>query len=78
MLFRSLDERHGVFFLPGSEGGHVVDYQNGTLERVTTVETDGPALRARYIGDYLYVFGPEEVVVVDETSWEETKRLELG
>jgi uncharacterized secreted protein with C-terminal beta-propeller domain len=73
-----LDERHGVFFLPGSEGGHVVDYQNGTLERVTTVETDGPALRARYIGDYLYVFGPEEVVVVDETSWEETKRLELG
>lgn len=73
-----LDERHGVFFLPGSEGGHVVDYQNGTLERVTTVETSGPALRARYIGDSLYVFAPNEVVVVDQTDWEVTERVDLG
>jgi inhibitor of cysteine peptidase len=73
-----IDQRHGVFFLPGTDGGHVVDYENGSLDRVTTVETDGPALRARYIGDHLYVFGPEEVVVVDETTWEETERIDLG
>jgi len=73
-----IDQRHGVFFLPGNEGGHVVDYENGTLDLVTTVETEGPALRARYIGDHLYVFGTEEVVVVNETTWEETERIDLG
>ncbi|AGN00265.1 hypothetical protein L593_01560 [Salinarchaeum sp. Harcht-Bsk1] len=73
-----IDQRHGVFFLPGSQGGHVVNYENGSLDRVTTVETDGPALRARYIGDHLYVFGTEEVVVVNENTWEETERIDLG
>ncbi|MFC7231100.1 beta-propeller domain-containing protein [Saliphagus sp. GCM10025308] len=71
-----LDERHGVFFLPGSEGGHVYAYEDG-LERVTTVDTDGPAFRATYIGDSLYVFGEDELVVVDQTTWEEVKRLDL-
>ncbi|WP_207586710.1 beta-propeller domain-containing protein [Halomontanus rarus] len=71
-----IDERHGVFFLPGSEGGHVFAYEDG-LERVTTVETDGPALRAMYLDDYLYVFGEAELVVVDETTWEEETYLDL-
>ncbi|MCU4973637.1 beta-propeller domain-containing protein [Halobacteria archaeon AArc-m2/3/4] len=71
-----IDERHGVFFLPGSDGGHVFAYEDG-LERVTTVETDGPALRAMYLEDYLYVFGEAELVVVDETTWEEETYLDL-
>ncbi|MFC4987052.1 beta-propeller domain-containing protein [Saliphagus infecundisoli] len=71
-----IDERHGIFFLPGSQGGHVFDYEDG-LERVRTVETDGPALRAMYVEDYLYVFGDEELVVVDETTWEEEAYLDL-
>ncbi len=71
-----IDERHGVFFLPGSEGGHVFAYEDG-LERVTTVETNGPAMRATYLDDYLYVFGEDELVVVDETTWEEETYLDL-
>lgn len=71
-----VDERHGVFFLPGSEGGHVFAYED-SLDRVRTVETDGPALRAMYLEDYLYVFGDEELVVVDETTWEEEAYLDL-
>jgi len=73
-----LDERHGVFFLPGSEGGHVVSYDDGGLQEVATVDTSEPALRARYIGDSLYVFAPGEVVVMDQTDWTETERIQLG
>lgn len=72
-----IDQRHGVFFLPGSEGGHVFGYEDG-LNRVTTVETDGRALRAIYLDDYLYVFGDGELVVVDETTWETETRLNFG
>jgi len=71
-----LDERHGVFFLPTEQGGYVYDYEDG-LARETVVETDGPAVRATYLDDYLYVFGQQELVVVDETSWEEERRVDL-
>ncbi|GAA0665243.1 beta-propeller domain-containing protein [Natronoarchaeum mannanilyticum] len=71
-----LDERHGVFFLPTDRGGYVYDYEDG-LARETVVETDGPAVRATYIDDYLYVFGQQELVVVDETTWEEERRVDL-
>jgi len=71
-----LDERHGVFFLPTDRGGYVYDYEDG-LTRETVVETDGPAVRATYLDDYLYVFGQQELVVVDETTWEEERRVDL-
>jgi len=71
-----LDQRHGVFFLPGTEGGHVVSFEDG-LELETTVETDGPAVRAAYVGDHLYVFGRDELVVLDQTDWSEVERLDL-
>ncbi|WP_256391927.1 beta-propeller domain-containing protein [Natronoarchaeum rubrum] len=71
-----LDERHGVFFLPTENGGYVYDYEDG-LTREMVVETDGPAVRATYLDDYLYVFGQQELVVVDETTWEEERRVDL-
>lgn len=71
-----LDREHGVFFLPASDGGHVFGYEDG-LEEVYTVEVENPQ-RAMYLGDYLYVFAGHEVVVVDETAWEEVRRLELA
>lgn len=69
-----LDRKHGVFFLPTEEAGYVYDYE--TLERVDTVRVEG-ARRARYLDDYLYVFGDDELVVVDETTWERVERLRL-
>jgi uncharacterized secreted protein with C-terminal beta-propeller domain len=74
----TIDRRHEVFFLPTGESGVIVDYSDGALSIETRVDTDGPAQRARYVGDYLYVFGAESVVVVDETTWETETRVPLG
>jgi len=73
----TIDRRHGVFFLPADGDGLVVSYENASLSVETTVETDG-ATRARYVGDYLYVFGQTEIVVVNETTWERETTLELA
>jgi uncharacterized secreted protein with C-terminal beta-propeller domain len=70
-----LDPRHDVFFLPGSEGGHVYSYDDG-LEKVYTVDVTDPR-RAVYVGDHLYVFGSDEVVVVNENNWTEVERQDL-
>ncbi|MGM0592517.1 MAG: beta-propeller domain-containing protein [Halobacteriota archaeon] len=70
-----LDEKHGVFFLPGSEGGYVFNYRDG-LELETVVSTAQPR-RAVYLDDYLYVFSDREVVVVDENSWDRVTTLDL-
>lgn len=64
-----MDRKHGVFFLPTGQGGEVFSYEGG-MEHVTTIETQGAALRALYLDDYLYVVGEGNVVVVDETDWE--------
>ncbi|MEF8851768.1 MAG: beta-propeller domain-containing protein [Haloarculaceae archaeon] len=73
----TIDRRHGVFFLPAGGEGLVVDYANESLAVETTVETGG-AVRARYVDDYLYVFGQREVAVLDETTWERTATLALA
>ena len=73
----TIDRRHGVFFLPAGEEGLVVNYANESLAVETTVDVGG-AVRARYVGDYLYVFGRSEIAVVDETTWERTATVELG
>ncbi|MFT4890858.1 MAG: inhibitor of cysteine peptidase [Halobacteriales archaeon] len=62
------DRKHGIVFIPGREGGYVFGYEDG-LDRVATIETEDPARRAMYVGDYLYVFAGDELVVVDETDW---------
>jgi uncharacterized secreted protein with C-terminal beta-propeller domain len=71
-----LDEQNEVFFLPGSEGGHIYSYSDG-LERVKTVKTDGAAVRALYIDQYMYVFGTEEVAVVDQTDYSVVDRKSI-
>ncbi|EJN58268.1 beta-propeller domain-containing protein [Halogranum rubrum] len=70
-----IDRKHGVFFLPGQQGGYVFGYDDG-LELQKVVDVQG-AQRAIYLNDYLYVFGDSEVVVVDETNWERVTTLEL-
>ena len=44
-----MDRKHGVFFLPTSDGGKVFDYTGGELSLETSVDTGGNALRAMYI-----------------------------
>ena len=73
----TIDRKHGVVFLPAGGTGTVLDYTNGTLSVRRTVSTDGPAERARYLDDYLYVFADGELAVVDETDWTIATRLDL-
>lgn len=71
------DPRHGVFFLPTADAGLVYSTGDG-LERVASVQVEGTARRAAYIGDYLYVFGEASMTVVDETTWNRTATVALG
>jgi uncharacterized secreted protein with C-terminal beta-propeller domain len=73
----TIDRKHGVFFLPAGEDGVVVDYTNGSLARTDTIQTHDSVSRARYVGDYLYVFSGDEVVVIDERTWDRETTLRL-
>jgi inhibitor of cysteine peptidase len=73
-----MDRRHGVFFLPAGGEAYVFDYENGSLDVETTVETDGRVHRTAYVGDYLYVFGDASLTVVDERTWTETSTVEFA
>ena len=70
------DQRHDVFFLPAGEFSYVFSYEDGELEEEVRVDIGGPGVRAMYVDDYLYVFGPEEVVVLDQTTWEIETRID--
>jgi len=71
------DARHEVVFVPAGERGAVVNYANDTLSLERSVGLDGPAQRARYVNDYLYVFSPGELAVLDETTWDRETSLSL-
>lgn len=73
----AIDRKHGVVFLPAGGAGQVVDYTNGSLEREHVVRTAGQAERARYVGNYLYVFAAEELAVLDETDWSRAATVDL-
>jgi len=73
----TIDRRHGVFFLPAGDSGIVMDYTNASLAVEKRVETRG-ALRARYVEDFLYVFGRTDLTVLNETTWEVTTRVSLS
>jgi uncharacterized secreted protein with C-terminal beta-propeller domain len=68
------DARHGVVFLPTERGGYVLSEDD--LSTVARVDVERPQ-RARYAGDHLYVFGREEVAVVDERTWNRTETVQL-
>ncbi|HKZ45714.1 MAG TPA: beta-propeller domain-containing protein [archaeon] len=71
-----LDDKHEVFFLPGSIGGYVFSYENNNLELKKAV-SDISAKRAVYIDDYLYIIGEDKIVVLDENNWSTVKDLDL-
>ena len=70
------DERHEVFFLPGSQAGYVFSYEDGLeLEKAVNVTR---ARRAAYINDYMYIASDYEVVALDENDWSRAGRVEIG
>ncbi len=71
-----LDDKHEIFFLPGSKGGYVFSYEGDELSMVRAV-SDISARRAVYIEDYLYIIGNTKIVVLDEDTWEDVNELEF-
>lgn len=71
-----MDDRHKVFFLPGSKGGYIISYDNDQLNLKMAV-ADVSAQRAIYIDDYMYIIGMDKISVFDENKWEKVKEFEL-
>ncbi|MDO8558121.1 MAG: beta-propeller domain-containing protein [bacterium] len=70
------DQKHKVFFLPGSRGGYVFSYDNDELKLVATL-AEVQAERAVYLDDYLYILSPQRITVFDEKTWQKVKQLDL-
>ncbi|NQE46065.1 hypothetical protein C5S31_08605 [ANME-1 cluster archaeon GoMg2] len=71
-----IDNKHGIFFLPGREGGYIFSYADEKLVLEKAVRAER-ARRAIYIADYLYVIADTKLVVLDETTWEKVNELEF-
>lgn len=70
------DATHGVFFIPGGEGGYVFSYKDDKFELEAAVK-GYDVQRAIYIDDYMFIIGQSEITVLDESTWEEVKTLKL-
>jgi len=71
-----LDEKHQIFFLPGSKGGYIFSYSGDKLKLVKAVSQIS-ARRAIYIGDFLYIISDTKITVLDENTWEKIKEFEI-
>lgn len=71
-----LDEKHQIFFLPGSKGGYVFSYKDDKLSLVKAI-SQVSAKRAIYIEDYLYIISDNKITVLNENTWEKIKDLEI-
>jgi len=69
-----LDSKHQIFFLPGSQGGYIMSYQDSSLTLKKAV-SDYQTKRAVYINDFLYLISENQIVVFDENTWEKTNEL---
>ncbi|MFZ5391754.1 MAG: beta-propeller domain-containing protein [Patescibacteria group bacterium] len=71
-----LDDKHQLFFLPGSNSGYIFSYKNNKLVLSKAI-SDISARRAIYINDNLYIIGDDKIKVYDENSWEELGKLDI-
>jgi len=71
-----LDDKHGVFFIPGGKGGYIFSFNGGSLKLVKAVSDTG-IKRAIYINDNLYLVGNNKITVLDEKSWQVIKTFSL-
>lgn len=67
-----LDDKHKVFFLPGSRGGYIFGYANNKFELKKAV-SETNIQRAIYIDDYLYLISANSITVLNENTWETAK-----
>ncbi len=72
-----LDDKHEIFFMPGSKGGYVFSYDGDELSMVKAVSDIG-AQRAIYMDDYLYIIGVNKITVLDENTWDEVNELDFS
>ncbi|MFQ5575041.1 MAG: beta-propeller domain-containing protein, partial [Terriglobia bacterium] len=72
-----IDEKHSVFFVPGSPNGYVISYSGGVLKIVKELAGSG-FRRALFIDDYLYVISDSQITVLDENDWETVGGLDLN
>lgn len=70
------DEKHGIFFMPGSNGGYIFSYLNDKL-KLEKVLADTQVKRALYLDDYLYMAGESGITVLNETTWEKVNQLKF-
>ena len=71
-----LDDKHKVFFLPGSKGGYVFTFKNSNLEMKKAISADG-VRRALYINDYLYVISQNNIAVINENDWQKVQDFSI-
>lgn len=70
------DDKHKIFFIPGSKGGYVFSYAGNKIS-MKKVVSDEQVQRALYINNYLYVIGNNRIVVLNENNWNVVKELDL-
>lgn len=70
------DGEYKVVFIPASNGGYVLSYDNNKLSLKAAVSGYG-VRRAVFIDEYFYVVGDEKITVLNENTWKEEKVLEL-
>jgi len=71
-----LDEKHEIFFLPGSKGGYIFSYKDNNLSLAKAI-SNIVAKRAIYISNYLYIVGEDKIIVFNEIDWEKVNTLDL-
>jgi len=69
-----MDRKHKVFFLPASQGGYVISYDNYVLSLKKVVSGYG-VKRALYLDHYMYIVGDNKITVFDENNWSTVKEL---
>jgi inhibitor of cysteine peptidase len=69
-----LDQKHGIFFIPGGKGAYIFSYVDNKLSLTKALSKTG-IQRAIYLDDYLYIIGSEEISVINENDWTEVNNM---
>lgn len=70
------DPEHGIFFIPGSQGGYVFSYEGNELSLAKAAKDDR-IKRALFIGDVFYIVSEDTIYSFDENTWEKKGQLDL-
>jgi uncharacterized secreted protein with C-terminal beta-propeller domain len=70
------DEKHKIFFIPGSKGGYVFSYEGNNLTLAKAV-SDYQIKRAVYMNDFLYMIGENKISAFDEKNWQKVGEVDL-